>query len=225
MEAVGGLYVFVPSIHNRFVCFHVSCRHNGILGGNLRDKATFIINFRFPWGVLVFYYEIPTKYLVILKQKHEHDNCDDDNTFEEFARENNSPHDKAIYKFIMGDDQYRNSKLKFIPKIIQGNPVVRKLVKGKPVIIGKKLPVSYIYEPPKERSDRKQAEYWEVDLDIGSSSLTAKKIVSICKKYMKSISLDMGFVIEGCCEEELPERMLACTRIHHFDANLCQVLQ
>ena len=128
-----------------------------------------------------------------------------------------------MYNFIMGDDTYRNSKLKLIPKIVEGNMIVRKLVRGKPVIIGKKLPVSYIYEPaiPSE----KKSEYWEVDLDVGSSSKTAKKIVNVCKKYMSSLTVDLGFLIEGCSEDELPERILASLRMHQFDTNQSEVLR
>ncbi len=100
--------------------------------------------------------------------------------------------------------------------------IVRSLVKGKPVIIGKKLPISYVYEPANPSEGK--AEYWEADLDIGSSSTTAKKIVSVCKTYMSSLTVDLGFVVEGGCDEELPERILSCTRIHHFDSNLTQKL-
>lgn len=199
-------------------------RHDGILGGMLRDEPTFIINFRFPWGVLVFYHEIPTKYLPILKQKYDpSSNIDSFTSLNEFLETNNTPHDRAMYNFIMGDDNYRNSRLKLIPKVIDGNIIVRKLVKGKPAIIGKKLPISYIYQP--EIPSQGKAAYWEADLDIGSSSATAKKIVSVCKKYMTTLSVDIGFLIEGACEDELPERILTSTRIHHFDTDLCQILR
>lgn len=126
-----------------------------------------------------------------------------------------------MYNFIMGDDEYRNSKLKLISKVVEGNIVVRKLVKGKPVIIGKKLPISYVYKP----SNQGEAEYWEADLDVGSSSATAKNIVSVCKRYMTFLSVDIGFCIEGVSEDELPERMLTSTRIHHFDLELSPVLR
>lgn len=200
-------------------------RNSSVLNGKLREKPTFIINFRFPWGVLVFYHEIPEKYLPILRQKHDPSgtSMDDFITADDFLKDNNSPHDRALYNFIMGDDTYRNSKLKLIPKVVEGNIIVRKLVKGKPVIMGKKLPISYVYQPANVKEGK--AEYWEADLDIGSSSATAKKIVSVCKKYMTSLTIDLGFVIEGDLESELPERILTSTRIHHFDTKLSPMLR
>mmetsp|Transcript_26269 Transcript_26269/g.39368 ORF Transcript_26269/g.39368 Transcript_26269/m.39368 type:complete len:375 (+) Transcript_26269:236-1360(+) len=209
-------------------------RHANILGGKLRDIPTFIINFRFAWGVLVLYHEIPKRYLPILRQKNvppERKTMSSSTTatadnfisLEKFLEQYNTPHDRAMYNFIMGDDTYRNSKLKLIPKVAEGNLVVRRLVKGKPVIIGKKLPVSYIYEPADP--SRGMAEFWECDLDIGSSSATAKKIVGVCKKYISSLTVDLGFVIEGDTEGALPERILTTTRIHHLDVERCQLLR
>ena len=187
-----------------------------------------IVNFRFPWGLLIFYYEIQSRYLPLLRQKYvaqsSPDQTHDDNlSYDQFTKQYNTPHDRAMYKFIMGDDAYRNSKLKLIPKVIDGNIIVRKLVYGKPVIIGKKLPVSYVYEPaiPSEG----KAEYWEMDLDIGSSSTHGKKVVSVCKKYVTALTIDMAFVIEGDCESELPERVLACSRIHRLDPEMTEILQ
>mmetsp|Transcript_15953 Transcript_15953/g.19477 ORF Transcript_15953/g.19477 Transcript_15953/m.19477 type:complete len:322 (+) Transcript_15953:114-1079(+) len=188
-------------------------RHSGLLGGKLRDTPTFIINLRFPWGVLVFYHEIAGRFLPILRQKNVPSNDDDFISVEAFTEQYNTSHDLAMYNFIMGDDNYRNSKLKLISKVVEGNILVRKLVKGKPVIIGKKLPVSYTYHPALDG----KAEYWEADLDIGSSSNTAKKIVSICKKSMTSLTVDMAFVVEGDTDDVLPERILTSTRIHHLD--------
>ena len=183
----------------------------------MRDKPTFIINFRFPWGILAFYYEIPTKYLALLRQKYLSTAPEEIISLNDFVKDYDTPHDRAIYNFIMGDDSYRNSKLKLIPKASEGNIIVRKLVKGKPVIIGKKLPISYVYEPADPATGK--AEYWEADLDVGSSSTSAQKIVSVCKKYMNSLTLEFGFVIEGAAESELPERMFACTTVYHLDSS------
>jgi hypothetical protein len=37
------------------------------MGGHLREIPTFIINFRLPWGVLLFYNEIPERFLPFVK--------------------------------------------------------------------------------------------------------------------------------------------------------------
>jgi hypothetical protein len=60
-------------------------------------------------------------------------------------------------------------------------------------------------------------DFLECDLDIGNSSKTARRIVSVCRRYMSALSVDIGFVIEGKTEEELPEEMMGAIRIHEVD--------
>ena len=86
---------------------------------------------------------------------------------------------------------------------------------GKPVIIGNKLPVQYIYGPPDPISD--MAEYLECDLDIGHSSLMARNIVMLCKGYTTVLTLDFGFIVQSDEEDELPEHLLGAVRIHRLD--------
>jgi len=191
-------------------------RHPGILDGRLRDAPTFIINFRFSWGALVLYFEIPSQFLPILREKYNDSSTQDSSNAVLDPNDEKSlcPHDKVIRDFIMGNDAFKNSKLKIIPRVVEGNVIVRKLV-GKPVIIGSKLPVAYLYEP--EDPVNGMSEFLEVDLDIGSSSKRAKKIVEVLRKCMSAVTVDIGFVLEGTNEELLPERMLASARIHHID--------
>lgn len=190
-------------------------RHPGILGGKLRDVPTFVINFRFSWGVLVLYFEIPSQYLPFLRHKYNKSSKDSQSAvLEPKSGDSLSPHDKAIRDFLMGDDVSKNLKLKLIPRVVKGNVIVRKLV-GKPVIIGNKLPITYFYEPEDPASG--MSPFLEADLDIGSSSSRAKKIIDVLRRYMSSVTVDIGFVLEGSSEEFLPERMLASVRVHHVD--------
>jgi hypothetical protein len=39
----------------------------GVMGGQLRDVPTFIVNFRLPWGVLLSYFEIPEMFVPFVK--------------------------------------------------------------------------------------------------------------------------------------------------------------
>lgn len=45
----------------------LSLSNSGVLGGNLRDVPTFLINFRLPWGVLIAYFEIPEMFQPFIK--------------------------------------------------------------------------------------------------------------------------------------------------------------
>ena len=119
-----------------------------------------------------------------------------------------SPGERALALWIMGDTHYKNQRLKLIPYVVQGPWVVRNLVTGKPAIIGTKLPVTYQCQ---------DSSLLVVELDIGNSSNTAKRIVSLCRRYMNALTCDIGFVIQGNTTEELPEQMLGSIRIHGID--------
>jgi len=179
--------------------------NSNILGGELRRVPTFIINFRFPWGVLVLYFEIPQKYCPFLNSNANPPTMD-----------GLSPSEKSLCRFFMADQEQKNNTLKLVPYVAEGPWIVRSLVTGTPTIIGKKLPVSYHYEPADKNSGN--AEYLEADLDVGNSTATAKRIVSLCRKYMNTLTLDIGFVIQGNTDDELPEQMLCSIRVHGPDA-------
>ncbi len=114
----------------------------------------------------------------------------------------------------MGDTEYKNDRLKLIPYVSDGPWIVRNMVTGKPAIIGRKLPVSYRYTPADGTGC---AEFLECELDVGNSSATAKRIVSVCRRYMSALTVDIGYVIEGKVDEHLPEQMLGAIRIHGID--------
>lgn len=128
--------------------------------------------------------------------------------------DNLSRAEKTLAKWLLGDDQYKTARLKLIPNVAAGPWVVRNLVTGKPTLIGKKLPISYNYNP-KEGSKQ---DFLECNLDVGNSTKAAQKIVSVCRRYMTSLTVDIGFVIEGTTPDELPEEMMGAIRIHQIDS-------
>jgi hypothetical protein len=117
--------------------------------------------------------------------------------------------------WLQGDTDFRNERLKLIPYVAEGPWVVRNMVTGRPAIIGKKLPVSYELQLGGGTAD--EAPLLTVTLDIGNSSATAKRIVSVCRRYMSALTVDIGFVIQAERAEELPEQMLGSIRVHHAD--------
>jgi len=191
-------------------------RSNVILQGKLRSKPTFVVNFRFPWGLLVLSFEIPTKFLPFLHRRYSKNYQTERKNIEKELNEFSSS-ERTFARFLMNDDKRKQSSLKLIPMVIEGPWVVKSIIAGKPVIIGNKLPTSFSFDA----GDKSEgiAEYLEFDLDIGNSSRKAKSIVSTCKTYMKSLTVDIGFVIQGDTSDELPEQMLGSARIHQFDAS------
>ncbi|GLD98613.1 hypothetical protein PINS_up007330 [Pythium insidiosum] len=113
----------------------------------------------------------------------------------------------ALWKrFLDGDDAFRRSRLKLIPAIPEGPWVVKKSVGNKPVILGNALQLHFY----------QSARYLEVCVDICSDRV-AKHVTSLCRSHCSSFKVDMGFVVEGQSEGELPERVLACVQYDHID--------
>jgi hypothetical protein len=173
------------------------------LGGQLRKFPTVVINFQFPWGNMLLYYEIPVKLTRYLTE-----------TPVALDPSLTAP-ETTLANWLMGDEAYRNDRLKLIPYVAEGPWIVRSMVTGKPALIGKKLPVRYNVTPADAATGH--AAVLECTLDIGSSSATAKRIVSVCRRYMSALTVDIGFVIQGDTAGELPEQMMGSIRIHGVD--------
>ncbi|GKY92108.1 hypothetical protein MPSEU_000182200 [Mayamaea pseudoterrestris] len=178
-----------------------------VLEGRLRSEPTLAINFQFPWGVMVLYWHVPTKlapYMCATPIKLD---------------AKLSTAERTLAKWLMGNDDYKNERLKLIPLVAEGPWVVRKLVTGTPAIIGKKLPVQHVLHPSVAANGHlhEQQPLIMSTLDIGSGSATAKRIVSVCRRYMSALTVDIGLVIQGDTPEELPEQMLGSIRIHGPD--------
>ncbi|KAG1707340.1 hypothetical protein DVH05_026532 [Phytophthora capsici] len=109
--------------------------------------------------------------------------------------------EKLWKRFLNSDDAFRSSRFKLIPTIVDGPWVIRKSVGSTPCIIGKAIKTTY-YQAPK---------YLEVHVDISSDTI-AKHITSLCRSQSTNFTVDMGFLVEGQTEEELPEALLGCVR-------------
>lgn len=83
---------------------------------------------------------------------------------------------------------------------------MKQTVGNTPTILGKKVRQSYSMG----------SNYMEVDVDIGSSSIAAA-VLAVCVGVTKNLVIDVVFVLEGWCEEELPEKVLGSVRFNYLD--------
>ena len=121
--------------------------------------------------------------------------------------EADTPFGRVAQPFFNGnDDEFRNNRFKLIPKVVDGNMVVKMAVKDTPTLLGNKLK-QYYY---------KGDNYFELDVDVGSSSV-ARNIVGLAMGYSKAIVVDMGFCLQGNDEDELPEVLMGASTVDHLD--------
>jgi hypothetical protein len=76
--------------------------------------------------------------------------------------------------------------------------VAKKAVGNKPALIGKILTTYH-----RDVENR----WFEVCVDVGSSKV-AGAMMGAVKGFASTLTLQLGFLIEGQCEDDLPERML-----------------
>jgi len=115
--------------------------------------------------------------------------------------------DSLLGRFIHGNDSFRNARLKLIPRVALGPWVVQRAVGTKPLIVGRALKVTYHSSPNN---------YMEVDIDIGSSTV-ANNIVRFVLGYVRTLVVDMCFLIEGKRDDELPEQLIGTSRVAHLE--------
>ncbi|XP_010247449.1 PREDICTED: protein ENHANCED DISEASE RESISTANCE 2-like [Nelumbo nucifera] len=124
-----------------------------------------------------------------------------------FAADEPIPVGSLFYRFIHGDDAFRNQRFKIVNRIVKGPWIVKAAVGNYAAcLLGKALTCNY----------HRGENYLEIDVDIGSSTL-ASAILHLALGYVTAVTIDMGFLVEAQTEEELPEKLLGAVRIAQME--------
>ncbi|GMF11266.1 unnamed protein product [Phytophthora lilii] len=129
-----------------------------------------------------------------------------------FARTGDAPQSEANalwQRFLESDDDFRKERLKLVPTVHDGPWLVRKSVGAKPLIIARALETTFYQTPA----------YLEVVVDICSDRI-AKHVTALCRSHSTRLVVDVGYVIEGRDEAELPEALLGCIQYSHLDLSI-----
>ena len=118
--------------------------------------------------------------------------------------------------FLLSDKDTKNKLWNFVPVVVDGPWVVKRVVGGKPAIVGTKLPITYVYQ-------QGLAEYFEADLDIVSSA-AARNVLAVVRSYTQVLTIDLGYVVQGSTDDELPEQMMLGLRLHGLDPLTAELL-
>jgi hypothetical protein len=132
-----------------------------------------------------------------------------------------SPGERTLCNFLLMDTEEKNEVWKIVPVVVEGPWVVKRVVGGKPSLVGTKMPISYVYQPPDPKKGL--AEYLEADLDIVSSA-AARNILAVCRSYTNILTIDLGYCVQGNKEDELPEQMMLGLRLHGLDPLTSELL-
>lgn len=111
-----------------------------------------------------------------------------------------------LQRFVDGDDEFRNSRLKLIPSVPKGSWIVRQSVGSTPCLLGKAIDCSYIRGPS----------YLEIDVDV-SSSTVANGVLGLVFGVITTLVVDMAFLVQANTFDELPERLIGAVRVSHLE--------
>lgn len=117
-----------------------------------------------------------------------------------------------LQRFVDGDDEFRNSRLKLIPSVPKGSWIVRQSVGSTPCILGKAVDCNY-YRGQK---------YLEVDVDIGSSTV-ANGVLGLVLGVVTTLVVDMAFLVQGNSMDELPEHLIGALRVSRLELSSAAV--
>ncbi|XP_008799443.2 protein ENHANCED DISEASE RESISTANCE 2-like [Phoenix dactylifera] len=124
-----------------------------------------------------------------------------------FTAEDPVPPGSLFYRFVHGDDAFRNARFKIVNRIVDGPWIVKAAVGNYAAcLLGKALTCSY----------HRGENYLEIDVDIGSSAI-ANAILHLALGYVTAVTIDMGFLVEAQAEEELPERLIGAVRVARME--------
>ncbi|KAI3882923.1 hypothetical protein MKX03_007388 [Papaver bracteatum] len=111
-----------------------------------------------------------------------------------------------LQRFVDGDDEFRNSRMKLIPSVPKGSWIVRQSVGSTPCLLGKAVDCNYIRGP----------KYLEIDVDIGSSTV-ANGVLGLVCGVITTLVVDMAFLVQANTTDELPERLIGAVRVSHVE--------
>ena len=124
-----------------------------------------------------------------------------------------TPLGRLAHPFFFGSaalHEYRRRIFKLIPRVAEGNFVVRSAVGSRPTILGQKMKQHFFLDdeptdkdenhndtnPSKPSCRRPRRRYMEVLIDI-SSNAVANRVVKLVLGYAKTLAIDLMFLLEG----------------------------
>jgi len=126
---------------------------------------------------------------------------------------------KMFERWINGDEDFKDARLKMIPRVVNGGILLKKAMgTGKPTLFATKMKCYYF-----DHINTKN-HYLEIDVDTHSSEI-ARRVLGMVKKCATAMVLEVGLCLEGREEAELPEVLLGGVCFSKFDMDKSRVLK
>jgi hypothetical protein len=186
--------------------------HPWLISQGMRNVPTLVVNTLTQWGHILVYFEMPEWV----------------QDWNSIVEDESDPDDvKALKRFLNGDSDYRNERLKVIPSLAEGPLAVKVLAppKKETLLNCSLLPVTWQqYGPETTSKGRKLCSALEVTLDCVSAR-PMRAMAGIVKRNLKYLSVDIATVIgKPMGQEDDEDELEACLglwRMDHIDISAC----
>ena len=128
----------------------------------------------------------------------------------------------------MGDDEYRNSRCKVIPHIVDG-PLAIRMIKPKPaehLVWGPRHPATWssANKSIDPVTGKAKAAILEVDVDLFSNK-TVRKVINIFRPHISDITVDIALVVSTPKDSDVEEpcACLGLWRMEKVDFESCAI--
>jgi len=199
----------VPSPQSPFECLAVDiyltdnperniARHEFVFGETAPQEDVLVINFLLPFANFIAIFRVPPVTAL-------------------------APHVAGVWtRFIEGDQQYRDSRLKLLSLVVDGPWIVKRAVGqgSAPALLGKVIPLQYFFS---QGTPTRNFARYEIDIIITASRI-ANGILNVVKGHTKNMSIAFAFIIEGVTADELPETVLCSFQLNSVHLEKCPQL-
>lgn len=188
------------------------CKHRLLTRMGMRKVPTFLVNIMAPWANVVVYFQMPewVKRFGDIKET-----------------EGDSQDTKSLKRFLTGDDEYRNQRLKILPSLVDGPFPIRMMAPAKKevTISCDSLPLTWHFRNETSSNGSSKAAMVEVDIDLVTSK-SVRKFASLVRPHTARIIMDCALVISKPwdSEDDEPSACLGMWRLDKVDLNGCAVL-
>eukprot|EP00546_Thalassionema_frauenfeldii_P003357 CAMPEP_0178935054 /NCGR_PEP_ID=MMETSP0786-20121207/24280_1 /TAXON_ID=186022 /ORGANISM="Thalassionema frauenfeldii, Strain CCMP 1798" /LENGTH=681 /DNA_ID=CAMNT_0020613055 /DNA_START=296 /DNA_END=2340 /DNA_ORIENTATION=+ len=170
--------------------------HDFLIARGLRNVPTFLVNVQLCFGNILLYFGLPdwftdfddlkkTSQTTLKNDSKDEDTLDDDRCSTK----------ASLINFLIGSDEYRNSRLSFMSHLVNGPMPIRLLAPpaGQEMLVAQQhrgISTKWIDHP--RRDNLKPCLEIEVDL-VSSNPL--RQLSLLCKRYVKTVQLDLALML------------------------------
>ena len=143
--------------------------------------------------------------------------------FEDIKEDDHDSEDtKALKRFLLGDNEYKNRRWKILPCLVDGPFIIRSMAppQKEVTIAGGRVGATWheYNESVDEKTGKRRAALLEVDCDLVSNP-GVRKICSIVVGQIEKVKIDAAMIVEKpyLSEEEEPAACLGIWRMDHIN--------